>query len=89
MKKHIFSLSLILINLLVWVIAYPHISDQVPIHWSSSGEVDLVCLKNGSDADRDGSACGGIYLDGCDAKSGPRKKTIACFLRRMIFSSTP
>ncbi|MED2944792.1 SdpI family protein [Bacillus swezeyi] len=45
MKKHIFSLSIILANLLMWAIAYPHISDQVPIHWSSSGEVDRYASK--------------------------------------------
>ncbi|WP_431814311.1 SdpI family protein [Bacillus paralicheniformis] len=45
MRKHIFSLALIAVNLIMWAIAYPHISTQVPIHWSFSGEVDRYASK--------------------------------------------
>lgn len=45
MRKHIFSLAIIAMNLIMWAIAYPHISGQVPIHWSSSGEIDRYASK--------------------------------------------
>ncbi|MFN2747798.1 MULTISPECIES: SdpI family protein [Bacillus] len=45
MKKHLFPLSMILANLLMWAITYPRMSNQVPIHWSFSGEVDRYASK--------------------------------------------
>ncbi|ASB87538.1 SdpI family protein [Bacillus sonorensis] len=79
MKKHIFSLSLILINLLVWVIAYPHISDQVPIHWSSSGEVDRYASKMEAMLTAMGLLVVVYILMAVTPKVDPRKKNYRMF----------
>ncbi|GIN68735.1 MULTISPECIES: SdpI family protein [Bacillus] len=79
MKKHIFSLSLILINLLVWVMAYPHISDQVPIHWSSSGEVDRYASKMEAMLTAMGLLVVVYILMAVTPKVDPRKKNYRMF----------
>ncbi|MDA7026729.1 SdpI family protein [Bacillus sp. CLL-7-23] len=45
MKKHIVSLSIIFINILLWGFSYPYLSNHIPIHWSFSGEVDRYATK--------------------------------------------
>ncbi|MDA1477181.1 SdpI family protein [Bacillus changyiensis] len=45
MKKHMISLSIIFINILLWGFSYPYLSNHIPIHWSFSGEVDRYATK--------------------------------------------
>ncbi|ATH94700.1 membrane protein SdpI [Bacillus glycinifermentans] len=79
MKKHIFPLSIIIINLLVWVFAYPHMSDQVPIHWSSSGEVDRYASKMEAMLTAMGLIIVVYALMAVTPKIDPRKKNYRLF----------
>ncbi|NPC91816.1 DUF1648 domain-containing protein [Bacillus sp. WMMC1349] len=45
MKKHIVSLLIIFMNILLWGFSYPYLSNHIPIHWSFSGEVDQYATK--------------------------------------------
>jgi len=40
MRKHFLPLTLIGLLILAWIIAYPKLPDQVPIHWNLNGEAD-------------------------------------------------
>lgn len=40
MKKHILPITLIIISIIMWAIAYPNLPDKVPMHWNAAGEVD-------------------------------------------------
>lgn len=40
MKKHVLPLTLIGLLVIAWIIAFPKLPDQVPIHWNINGEAD-------------------------------------------------
>ncbi len=40
MKKHLLPIGLMTISVMVWLIFYPSLPDQVPIHWSSGEGAD-------------------------------------------------
>jgi uncharacterized membrane protein len=40
MKKHVLPLTMIGLLIIAWIIAYPKLPDQVPIHWNINGEAD-------------------------------------------------
>ncbi len=37
MKKHLLPISLMMISVIAWLIFYPSLPDQVPIHWGTNG----------------------------------------------------
>ena len=45
MKKHVFPLSIILLTLVAWLIALPHLPAVMPIHWGANGEADGFATK--------------------------------------------
>ncbi|MEI2337787.1 SdpI family protein [Priestia megaterium] len=45
MKKHVFPLSIILLTLVAWLIALPHLPATMPIHWGANGEADGFATK--------------------------------------------
>lgn len=45
MRKHFLPLTLIGLMMLAWIIAYPKLPDQVPIHWNLTGEADGFAAK--------------------------------------------
>lgn len=45
MKKHVLPLTMIGLVLLAWVIAYPKLPEQVPIHWNFNGEANGFASK--------------------------------------------
>lgn len=45
MRKHFLPLTMIGLLILAWIIAYPQLPDQVPIHWALKGEADGFATK--------------------------------------------
>ncbi|WP_079505718.1 SdpI family protein [Mesobacillus jeotgali] len=45
MKKHVLPLTMIGLLVLAWVIAFPKLPEQVPIHWNVNGEADGFASK--------------------------------------------
>jgi uncharacterized membrane protein len=45
MKKHIFPLILIGATILVWLVAFPNLPEQVPTHWNFNGEINGYSTK--------------------------------------------
>ena len=45
MRKHFLPLTMIGLLILAWIITYPKIPDQVPIHWNFKGEADGFATK--------------------------------------------
>lgn len=45
MKKHLFPITLIVLTLLAWLICYPNLPNEVPIHWGANGEVNGYASK--------------------------------------------
>jgi uncharacterized membrane protein len=45
MKKHGFAITLIILSLLSWAIAYPYLPAEVPTHWGINGEPNQYTSK--------------------------------------------
>lgn len=45
MKKHVLPLTMIGLLILAWIIAFPKLPEQVPIHWNVSGEANGFASK--------------------------------------------
>jgi uncharacterized membrane protein len=45
MRKHFLPLTMIGLLILAWIIAFPQLPDQVPIHWNLKGEADGFAAK--------------------------------------------
>lgn len=45
MKNHVLPLTLIGLTVIAWIIAYPNLPEQMPVHWNASGEVDDYAAK--------------------------------------------
>jgi uncharacterized membrane protein len=45
MRKHFLPLTMIGLLILAWIIAFPQLPDQVPIHWNLKGEADGFATK--------------------------------------------
>jgi uncharacterized membrane protein len=45
MKKHILPLILIGATILVWLVAFPNLPEQLPTHWNFNGEADGYSTK--------------------------------------------
>ncbi|MEH7443216.1 SdpI family protein [Bacillus sp. JJ1122] len=45
MRKHFLPLTLIGLMMMAWIITYPKLPDQVPIHWNLTGEADGFAAK--------------------------------------------
>lgn len=45
MKKHVLPLTLIGLLVIAWILAFPKLPDQVPIHWNINGEADGFSTK--------------------------------------------
>ncbi|AGK55763.1 SdpI family protein [Bacillus sp. 1NLA3E] len=48
MKKHVFPIFMIGLTILAWVIAFPKLPQEVPIHWSFTGEANGYSSKLGA-----------------------------------------
>ena len=48
MKKHVFPIIMIGLTILAWVIAFPKLPQEVPIHWSLTGEANGFSSKLGA-----------------------------------------
>lgn len=45
MKKHIFPITIILLTVILWAIAYPKLPAELPTHWGFNGEVNGYSTK--------------------------------------------
>lgn len=45
MRKHFLPLTMIGLLILAWIIVFPQLPDQVPIHWNLKGEADGFATK--------------------------------------------
>jgi uncharacterized membrane protein len=45
MRKHFLPLTMIGLLILAWIIAFPQLPDQIPIHWNLKGEADGFAAK--------------------------------------------
>ncbi|WP_249927548.1 SdpI family protein, partial [Heyndrickxia sporothermodurans] len=48
MKKHFFPLLIIVLSVIVWLIAFPHLPSQIATHWDFSGNVNGYSTKVGA-----------------------------------------
>ncbi|WP_353948865.1 SdpI family protein [Sporolactobacillus sp. Y61] len=45
MRKHVLPLAVITATLVIWLIFYPKLGNQIPIHWNAAGQVDRYTSK--------------------------------------------
>ncbi|MFB6468337.1 SdpI family protein [Cytobacillus sp. Hz8] len=48
MKKHIFPLVMIFLTIILWVLFYPQLSEQLPTHWGPNGKANDYSPKLGA-----------------------------------------